>query len=40
MLRYCEPREVAAIGSVLFGVIGAAVGYFTDFTRSTVYKVK
>ena len=28
----------AAIGAVLFGVIGAPIGYFTDFAHSTVYK--
>jgi hypothetical protein len=29
--------DLAAIGGVVFGVIGTPVGYFTDFTRSTVY---
>lgn len=30
--------DTALVGAVIFGVIGAPVGYFTDFTRSTVYK--
>ena len=30
--------ESAAFGAALFGFIGAPIGYFTDFTRSTVYK--
>jgi uncharacterized protein YcfJ len=30
----------AAIGAVLFGVIGAPIGYFSDFAKSTVYKAQ
>ncbi|MDP9038073.1 MAG: hypothetical protein M3O02_02215 [Acidobacteriota bacterium] len=30
--------ELALIGAVVYGVIGAPVGYFTDFTRTRVYK--
>jgi hypothetical protein len=32
------PGTVAAAGAVGFGAIGSVVGYFTDFTKSTVYK--
>ena len=30
--------ETAAFSGFLFAAIGAPIGYFTDFTRSTVYK--
>jgi len=30
--------QTAAGGGILFGSIGAVVGYFTDFTRATVYR--
>jgi hypothetical protein len=28
----------AAVGAVLFGAIGAPIGFFTDFAKSTIYK--
>jgi hypothetical protein len=30
--------ETAAFSGFFFAAIGAPIGYFTDFTRSTVYK--
>lgn len=32
--------DTALIGATVFGLVGVPVGYFTDFTRSTVYKSK
>jgi hypothetical protein len=32
--------EGAAIGAMLFGVIAAPIGYFSDFAKSTVYKAQ
>jgi hypothetical protein len=32
--------EGVAVGAVLFGVVGAPIGYFTDFSKSTVYKAQ
>jgi len=33
-----SPGESAAVGGILFGLIGAPIGYLTDFTRSTIYR--
>jgi hypothetical protein len=30
---------VGSIGAIMLGFVGAPIGYFTDFTRSTIYKM-
>jgi hypothetical protein len=37
---FINRADTAAFGAVFFGIVGAPVGYFTDFTRSTVYKTR
>jgi hypothetical protein len=37
-LNILSRGDLAVGGAVTFGVIGTPIGYFTDFTRSTVYR--
>ena len=39
-LQVLNRADTAALGAAFGGVVGVPVGYFTDFTRSTVYKTR